>query len=115
MRREMLIRSGEDLITRFASKYEKATNAILAANAIGLIPPPDDEDPSGDLATGLDNLDVVSSILNYKGALVGPGAKPVDIKQLFSLKKKVIGLYFSAQWLVFSHLHIQIQLLFNHC
>lgn len=47
LRREMLLRAGEDLITRFAMKYEKATDAILEANANGLVPPPDDENPSG--------------------------------------------------------------------
>ena len=94
----MILRTGEDLISRYASKYDKATDAILVANSIGLIPPPDDEDPTGDLATGLDKIDILAQILSQKGLLV-KNNHVIDPKPFF-LKKRVIGLYFSAEWYI---------------
>src|SRR5437868_2197480 len=97
IRKEMLLMAGEDLITRFASKYDSATPAIERANLSGIIPDPENEKMSGDLNTGLDYFDAVLQMLNFKGSLIKNDSSSIDSKTL-SKKKKVIGLYFSASW-----------------
>lgn len=90
MRKEMITKCGEDLISRYASKYEGALSTVAAANQIGIMPSPDE-----DLGTtGLENFDTVSQLLGDM-KLIDRAGKTHDCKLL---NKKVVGLYFSAQW-----------------
>lgn len=97
IRKEMLLISGEDLITRFASKYESAADAITRANLCGIIPDPENEKLSGDLNTGFDHVEILYQMLNFKGSLIRNDNTLVDTKVL-SKKKRVLGIYFSASW-----------------
>lgn len=93
----MLILSGEDLISRFACKYESAANAIAQANLCGIVPDPENEKLSGDLNSGFDHVDTLFQLLNFKGSLIKNDNSQVDSKML-AKKKRVLGLYFSASW-----------------
>lgn len=88
--------AGEDLITRYASKYDGATAAVTRANHSGIIPDPENEKMSGDLSTGLDSLDALFQMLQFKGSLIKSDGAMVDVKSL--KRKKVFGVYFSAAW-----------------
>jgi hypothetical protein len=105
MRKEMLIMAGEDLISRYASKYDFASDAVARANLAGIIPDPENEKMSGDLSTGLDQLDLLFQMLQFKGSLIKNDGSQIDIKT-FSKKKRVFGVYFSASWYVFIYLFI---------
>lgn len=89
IRKEMITKCGEDLISRFASKHEGASAAVVAAHQIGLMPSPEEDLGS----TGLENFDAVAQLLGQ--SVIDKNRKPIDCKQL---SKRVIGLYFSAQW-----------------
>lgn len=90
LRKEMMTKCGEDLISRYASKHENAMNAVVAANRMGLMPSPDEDLGS----TGLEQFESVAQLLG-KVALIDRNGKNIDVKQL---NKKAVGLYFSAQW-----------------
>lgn len=90
IRKEMITKCGEDLIARYASKHENAASAVVAANQIGLMPSPEEDMGS----TGLEQFDAIAQLLG-KTALIYRDGNSIDCK---NLNKKVVGVYFSAQW-----------------